>query len=84
MILRLDADEHDPVMNHIVHTSIGVALEQWINHGYTYRVVAGDPDQSAAFFRMTQRTMQVQMPPLATERTDDTGIALIRSWIQSL
>jgi hypothetical protein len=84
MILRLDVDERDPAVNQIVQTTVGVALEQWINNGYTYRIVAGDPDQSAAFYRITQRTMQVQMPPLATERTDDTGIALIRSWIQSL
>jgi hypothetical protein len=50
----------------IVMTTVGVALEQWIGRGYTYRIVAGDPDQSAAFYRITQRTMQVQMPPLAT------------------
>jgi hypothetical protein len=84
MILRLDANERDATMNMIVMTTVGVALEQWIGRGYTYRIVAGDPDQSAAFYRITQRTMQVQMPPLATERTDDAGIALLRSWIQSL
>jgi hypothetical protein len=84
MILRLDVAERDPAVNQIVATTVGVELEQWIGRGYTYRVVAGDPDQSAAFYRITQRTMQVQMPPLATERADDTGIALVRSWIQSL
>lgn len=84
MILRLDVDEHDPLANKIVQTTVGVEVQQWLNHGYTYRIVAGDPDQSAAFYRITQRGVNVQMPPLATEHTDDTGIALIRAWIQSL
>ena len=84
MILRLGVDDRDATMNPIVQTAVGVQLEQWIGRGYTYRIVAGDPDMSAAFYRMTQRTMMVQMPPLATERTDDAGIALVRSWIQAL
>jgi mono/diheme cytochrome c family protein len=25
-----------------------------------------------------------QMPPVATERVDDEGVALVRAWIQSL
>jgi hypothetical protein len=84
MVLRLDVDERDAATTQLVQTTVGVPLEQWIGHGYTQRIVAGDPDQSAAFYRMTQRTMQVQMPPLATERTDDAGIALVQTWIQSL
>jgi hypothetical protein len=84
MVLRLDADDRDAATTQVVQTTVGVALEQWIGRGYTYRIVAGDPDQSAAFYRITQRTMQVQMPPLATERTDDAGIALLRAWIESL
>ena len=84
MILRLDVGERDAATTQIVQTTVGVELEQWIDRGYTYRIVAGDPDQSALFYRITQRTMQVQMPPLATEHTDDTAIALLRSWIESL
>jgi hypothetical protein len=84
MILRLDVAERDAATTQAVQTTVGAPLEQWIGHGFTYRIVAGDPDQSAAFYRTTQRTMLVQMPPLATERADDAGIALIRSWIQSL
>lgn len=84
MVLRLDVGERDAATTQLVQTTVGVGLEQWIDHGFAYRIVAGDPAQSAAFYRMTQRTMQVQMPPLATERTDDTGIALLQTWIQSL
>ncbi|NVB83074.1 MAG: hypothetical protein HOV81_32145 [Kofleriaceae bacterium] len=84
MILRLDVDEHDPSANQIVQTTVGVDLEHWINNGYTKRVVAGDPDQSALYYRMTQRDENVQMPPLATEKVDDAAVAMIRAWIQSL
>jgi len=84
MILRLDVDERDAATTQIVQTTVGVQLEQWIGHGYTQRIVAGNPDQSAAMFRMTQRTLNEQMPPIATEFTDPAGIALVRAWIQSL
>jgi hypothetical protein len=84
MIMRLDVDERDGSVNQAVQTTVGVALQQWPGHGYTFRIVAGDPDQSAAFFRMTQRAMNIQMPPLATEHTDEAGIAVIRAWIESL
>lgn len=84
MVLRLDVSETDAATTQIMQTTVGAPLEQWINHGYVYRIVAGDPAQSALLYRMTQRTMYVQMPPLATEHTDDAGIAAIQSWIQSL
>lgn len=84
MVMRLDVDERDPAANQIVQTTVGVPLRQWLGHGYATRIVAGDPDQSAAFYRMTQRAMNVQMPPLATEHTDEAGIALVRAWIESL
>jgi hypothetical protein len=84
MVLRLGVDERDAQTTQIVQTSVGVSLEQWVGRGFEYRVVAGDPDQSAAFYRATQRTMNVQMPPLATEKTDDAGLALLRAWIDSL
>lgn len=84
MVLRLGADERDAATAQITTTTVGVPLQQWVNHGFTNRVVAGDPDQSALFYRMTQRAMNVQMPPLATEQTDAAGIALVRGWIESL
>ena len=84
MILRLDVNETDAATTQIMQTTVNAPLEQWINHGFTYRIVPNDPSQSALLYRMTQRTMYVQMPPLATEHTDDTGIAAIQSWIQSL
>jgi hypothetical protein len=84
MILRLDVDEHDAATTQVVQTTVGQDLEAWANHGYTKRIVPGDPDQSALFYRMSQRAMNVQMPPIATEFKDDTGLELVRAWIQSL
>ncbi len=84
MILRLRVDERDAATTQLVQTTVGVPLQQWNGNGYADRIVAGDPDASAAFYRMTQRAMNVQMPPIATERTDDGGVALVRAWIESL
>lgn len=84
MVLRLDVEERDAASTKIHATTIGVPLQQWLGHGFTERIVAGDPDGSALFYRMTQRAMNVQMPPIATEKTHDAGQALVRAWIESL
>lgn len=84
MVMRLDIEDRDVTSNKIVQSTVGVPLQQWLGHGFTERIVAGDPDASAIFFRMSQRAMNVQMPPLATEKTDDAGVALVRAWIESL
>ena len=84
MILRLDVAETDAATTKIVQSTVGVPLQQWVNHGYTDRIVAGEPDQSAIVYRMSQRTQDMQMPPIATEFTDPTGIALIRAWVSGL
>ena len=84
MILRLDVAETDATTTQSYTTTVGVALEQWTGHGYADRIVAGDPDMSAIAYRMSERTPSTQMPPIATEFVDDTGLALVRAWIQSL
>jgi len=84
MVLRLDVGERDSATTGSYRTTVGVPLENWLNHGYTNRIVAGDPDNSALLYRMTQRTMTIQMPPIATEFSDPDGIDLVRTWIQSL
>ncbi len=84
MILRLDVDERDATANQVVQTTVGAPLTQWIDHGFTNRITAGDPDGSAVFYRMSQRAVNVQMPPLATKHPDDAGLALVRAWIESL
>jgi hypothetical protein len=84
MILRLDVGERDATTTHAYATTVGVPLEQWPGHGFTTRIVAGDPDNSAVLYRMGERTTNMQMPPIATEHPDPAGLDLLRTWIQSL
>jgi len=84
MILRLDVAEKDAASTKIVQTTVGVDIQQWLGHGYAKRIVAGDPTTSGLFARINQRGANLQMPPIATEFVDTTGVELIRTWIQSL
>jgi hypothetical protein len=74
----------------LYRTTIGQSVTDWMPHPpeYSQRVIAGDPDHSAAIYRMEQRSgngfMMDQMPPIATERRDEEGIALVRAWIVGL
>lgn len=56
--------------------------------GTIHRIHSGNTTQnaamSAAIQRMGMRTAGNQMPPLATEITDPTGIATVSAWINSL
>ena len=48
-------------------------------------LVPGDPDRSILFHRLSKRGPNTgQMPPLATVRPDEAGVALMREWIRSL
>lgn len=84
MVLRLDVEDTVETATRTYQTTVGVPLERWIGHGYTDRIVAGDPDASAVVYRISTRVPNDQMPPLATEFVDDAGVALVRAWIQSL
>ncbi len=84
MVLRLAATDIDPAATELYRSTVGVALQQWLNHGYADRIVAGDADTSAIPYRMSQRTANMQMPPIATELPDTDGIELVRLWIDSL
>jgi hypothetical protein len=53
--------------------------------GIDYRILGGSPDESAVFIRMGLRSSEGdQMPPIGTEMTDATGLALISSFIEGL
>jgi len=84
MVLRLAATDTDAASTQLVRSTVGIGLQQWLGHGYTQRIVAGDPDMSAVLYRMGQRTANMQMPPIATEQPDLDGIELVRLWIESL
>jgi hypothetical protein len=49
--------------------------------GVCQRIAPGLPAESAIIMRMSSRTSGVQMPPLATELTDQAGIDAVTAWI---
>ena len=63
---------------------VGQTLQYWRGGAITKRVSPGDPDASAIVARMSARGNEDQMPPLATEENDPTGIAKVRAWIAAL
>lgn len=84
MVLRLSVAETTPDTTQIHLTTVGVNL-QYFGSGFQKRVVAGDPSQSALYYRMTQRGSSVQMPPFSTEVPDTAGgLPAIEAWILSL
>ncbi|MGB0641408.1 MAG: hypothetical protein ACPGTU_18890, partial [Myxococcota bacterium] len=48
------------------------------------RIAPGNPEESAVIYRMSQRGNPAQMPPLASENKDETGVAAVTDWIRSL
>lgn len=68
----------------IYRTTVGVPLTDWADHGFTTRIVRGNPDASAIDFRMAQRGSGDQMPPLGSEVADEEGRAIVRAWIEQL
>jgi hypothetical protein len=68
----------------IYKTLVGQKVQYWRHPTLTTRVVAGDPAASAVLGRMMARASKDQMPPLATELTDTTGLETITRWIQAL
>jgi hypothetical protein len=63
---------------------VNVPLQYWRGGAITLRVAPGQPDQSAIVARMSVRGNDDQMPPLATELVDSTGLDTIRQWISAL
>jgi hypothetical protein len=74
----------------LYRTTLMTSISEWKDHPsrFEYRVVPGDPEHSALYFRMTQRGDEEpspdQMPPLATEKQDSEGVERVKAWIESL
>jgi cytochrome c553 len=84
MVLRLTTHETDAASSDVYRSLVGQPLQYWRGGAITKRVTPGDPDASAVVARMSARGNDDQMPPIATEQTDPTGIARVRAWIASL
>jgi len=70
--------------------NVVVTKEDHMNVPLTYRIFGGDTDKSSVSYRMALRGMfdgipaQDQMPPLASEHPDMTGITAVNTWIKTL
>jgi hypothetical protein len=82
-VLRLTTDSLDTVE----HTN--TYRTTYFQHTTSFKDVPWrlDPatsDQSCIYVRPTNRGNAAQMPPIATKHVDDTGVATIKAWIDSL
>jgi hypothetical protein len=84
MLLRLNVGETLPEETGLYRSIVGEALDYYRDTTLTTRVVAGAPEQSAVIERMNVRAPMQQMPPLATEAVDATGVERVSEWIRSL
>jgi hypothetical protein len=84
MNLRLAVADRDAATSQVVQSIVGKTVTYWRGGPITQRVDPGAPDMSAVFVRMNARGTKDQMPPLATELIDSSGIELVRQWIAGL
>ena len=84
MVLRSVVADTGLDMSAVYRSIVNVPLEYWRGGAITVRVSPGQPDQSAIVVRMSVRGTDDQMPPLATEVVDSTGLQTIRQWISDL
>jgi hypothetical protein len=85
LVLRLAADQTDPLQTTIYRETVGKLLDRApIAASISLRVSPGQPDASALIARMQTRGSNDAMPPIATELPDPQGIAVVRAWIAAL
>ena len=84
MDLRLNVDDFSAPMTAAYRTTIGQSTFSYNNPMFKVLVAPHDPAASALMFRVKSRGTKDQMPSLATEMVDPTGIEVIQRWIESL
>lgn len=82
--LRLSVNDATLEDTGVWKTALRVPVEKFVTPGVTMRVNPGNPDGSCIVHRMSIRGTTEQMPPIASKITDDTHLAMIREWVQSL
>ncbi len=82
--LSLSIHDRELTETGVYRTAVGVATRSWIRPDYPLRVAPGDAARSALIARMGHRGDTDQMPPLATKRVDDDGLAIVKRWIADL
>jgi hypothetical protein len=83
--LRLAVAELAAVEDTAIFTS-AVNVPPQLNAGpeITALIEPGDPAASAVHARMNRRGATTQMPPIATEQVDSSGLSVVDAWILSL
>lgn len=88
MALRLRVGQGEAngqaITGEVCNSIIGGKVQYWRGGAITMRVAPGQPDASALVVRMQVRGTDDQMPPLASEVVDQTGLGLLRRWIATL
>jgi hypothetical protein len=84
MVLRSVVADTGLDTSAVYRSLVNVPLEYWRGGAITVRLSPGQPDGSAIVARMSARGNDDQMPPLATELVDSTGLETIRQWISGL
>ena len=84
MVLRSVVADAGLDASAVYRSIVSVPLQYWRGGAITVRVAPGQPDASAIVARMSARGNDDQMPPLATELVDSTGLDTIRQWISGL
>jgi mono/diheme cytochrome c family protein len=84
MDLRLRVADTAPESTQTYITTLGVPMQYFQGAALTLRLDPGNPDQSGVLYRMLERGPKTQMPPIASELTDDDGVAAVRAWIEQL
>lgn len=84
MVLRLVVGDRDAASSGVFGSIVGQRITYWRGGNITLRVDPGSPDTSGIFVRMSARGSMDQMPPVASEIKDPTGLDLVRQWIAAL
>lgn len=84
MNLWIDIDHATETDSNTWQTTVDVDTEIFKDQHILGRIVPGDPDSSALYYRMSHRDDIAQMPPIATKAIDEEGRAIIAEWIESL
>jgi len=82
--LWLEVDVTDVASTSAWRTTVDLPSTLFNDQHVSGRVVPGDPEQSAVWYRMNARGTLAQMPPLASEVPDPAGLAAVRAWIEAL
>jgi len=65
-------------------STVNKPLQSFMGSDLHVRITPGQPDQSGLYYRMSQRGVKSQMPPIATKHVDDAGLGAVRAFIEGL